>query len=63
MQKVLTEELRPKVTEPPGAGEKARKNTVEQASKFPDCTFEELELRCNTETTVLKRFLHFPLPA
>jgi hypothetical protein len=61
MQEVLTEELKPKDTEQPGGGEEARKNPVDQASKFPDCTREELELRCNVETAVLTRILHFPL--
>jgi hypothetical protein len=63
MQEVLTRELRPKETEQPGACEKARTNPVDRALELPDCTLEELELRCNTETTVLKRILHFPLHA
>jgi hypothetical protein len=63
MQEVLTEDVRPKETKEPGAYEKARKNRVDQGSELPDCTFEKLELRCNAETTVLKRILQFPLHA
>jgi hypothetical protein len=42
--------------------EKARKHSVHQALDLPDCTFEQMKLRCETETTVLKRIMHCPLP-
>ncbi len=63
MQEVTTVGLRPEETKGPGAGEKARKNPVDQTSELPNYTLKELELRYNTETTVLKRILHFPLHA
>jgi hypothetical protein len=61
MQEVLTQELRPKETKQPGAGEDGRKNRVDQGSELSDCTFEKLDLRCKAETTVLKRILHFSM--
>jgi hypothetical protein len=64
MKEVLTKELTPTATaESSGAGGKARENHLNQTAEVPDCTLEQLELRSNTETTVLKRILHFPLHA
>jgi hypothetical protein len=57
----MTNESRPKLPERPDAAEKARKNSADRTSGLPDCTFEELGKRCNTETTVLSRILHLPL--
>jgi hypothetical protein len=61
MHGLPTEESRPKQTKRPDDGEKTRKNPVDRTSELPDCTLEQLGLRCNTETTVMKRILHFPL--
>jgi hypothetical protein len=61
MQVEMTNESRPKLPERSDAENKARKNPVDRASGLPDCTFEELGKRCNTETTVLSRILHLPL--
>jgi hypothetical protein len=63
MQEMRTKESKPKESTQAGVGEKARKNLVDQASELPDCTFAQLELRYNTETTVLRRILCFPLHA
>jgi hypothetical protein len=63
MQVTLTERERPRTREAelPDDSKKARKNPVDQVSGLQDCTLEALGTRCNTETTVMKRILRFPL--
>ncbi len=61
MQEVLTEQLPPKQAERLGAEQKTRKNSAGLAWEFPECALRELEKRSNTETTVMRRILHFSL--
>jgi hypothetical protein len=61
MQMEITYALSPNKSEEMREQDKAVKNSVHPALSFPDCTFEELTRRCNTETTVLNRILHLPL--
>jgi hypothetical protein len=38
-----------------------RKITTKLAADLPDLTFDQLTLRCNSETAVLRRILDFPV--
>jgi hypothetical protein len=38
-----------------------RKVTTKLAAELPDLTFDQLTLRCNSETAVLRRILTFPV--
>jgi hypothetical protein len=61
MQALLTDESKPKETEQQDDGGQPRKNAVVKALDLPDCTFVQMQLRCDTKTTVLTRFLDLSL--
>jgi hypothetical protein len=62
MQIRITELPRPKEAKRLGYSEQACKNPQNRALMLPGCTLKDLGARCNTETTVMKRILRFPLP-
>jgi hypothetical protein len=58
MQKVTRQqESKTRKTVRSADGEKARKNSVDRSLDLQDCTLEQMNLRCHTETSVLKRIL------
>lgn len=58
MQGLVTDKSKPKEISRRAEGEKSRKTTVIHALDLPDFSFEQIRLRSETETTVLKRFLY-----
>ena len=61
MKQLLTEEPGLKKIDKRCGTETNRKITTKLAEVLPDITFDQLALRCNSETAVLRRILNFPV--
>lgn len=55
----FTDKSKPKLSKGTAKDIKASKS-VKHAFNLPDCTFEQMKMRCETETTVLRRIMHPP---
>jgi hypothetical protein len=61
MKQLLTEEKGAKKIGKCCANEANQKSTTKPVPVQPDLTFDQLKLRCNSETAVLRRILNFPI--
>jgi hypothetical protein len=61
MKKLLTEEQGVAKSGKNCGNETNRKNATQPVAVEQEMTFDQLALRCNSETAVLKRILNFPI--
>jgi hypothetical protein len=61
MKQLLKKEAGLKKIDGRCGNETNRKITTKVAADLPDITFDQLTLRCNLETAVLRRILNFPV--